>query len=190
MNDFNKIVLKNNLRFHHKPNLINNIRKIVRLRNCASLGSNIIIDQNVKILRYPKNVVLGDNVILKEGVRICPTNNNASIKIGNNTSLGYHTMIFSSKKITIGNDCMIAPFTYLVDSNHLTKKEKPMNTQAMEANDIFIDDDVWIGTGVKILSGVKIEKGAVIAAGSIVNSDVPKYSIFAGAPAKKIGIRE
>ena len=96
----------------------------------------------------------------------------------------------SSKKITIGNDCMIAPFTYLVDSNHLTKKEKPMNTQAMEANDIFIDDDVWIGTGVKILSGVKIEKGAVIAAGSIVNSDVPKYSIFAGAPAKKIGVRE
>ena len=94
-----------------------------------------------------------------------------------------------SKNIVVGNDCMIAPFAYIVDSNHLTKKDIPMNAQGVEASDIIIDDDVWVGTGVKILPGVRINEGSVIAAGSVVNSDIPKYTIVAGSPAKVIGER-
>tara|TARA_Y100001935_G_scaffold164708_1_gene135474 strand:+ start:75 stop:332 length:258 start_codon:yes stop_codon:yes gene_type:complete len=84
---------------------------------------------------------------------------------------------------------MIAPFAYIVDSNHLTKKDVPMNEQGIEASDIIIDDDVWVGTGAKILPGVKINEGSVIAAGSVVNSDIPRYTIVAGSPAKEIGKR-
>ena len=64
-----------------------------------------------------------------------------------------------------------------------------MNNQGIKASDIIIDDDVWVGTGAKILPGVKINKGSVIAAGSVVNSDIPKYTIVAGSPAKVIGKR-
>jgi len=190
MNDFNKIIIDNHLRNHFKPNLMNTLRKLFRLRKCSFTGSGIVVDKNVQLLRYPKNISIGNNVILKEGLKLCPTNIKAQIKIGNHTTLGYHTMIFSSKNITIGNNCMIAPFCYIIDSNHQIKKESLLNKQPMEAKDIIIEDDVWLGTGVKILLGVKINKGAVVAAGSIVNKDIPEYEIHAGIPAKKIGIRQ
>lgn len=54
---------------------------------------------------------------------------------------------------------------------------------------IIIEDDVWIGYGSILLSGVKIERGAIIAAGSVITKNVEAYSIVAGNPAKKIGMR-
>ena len=190
MNDFNKIIIKNELRNHFKPSFLNYLRRVIFLRKCAYTGSDIIIDKNVQLLRHPGNISIGEKVILKEGLKLCSTNSKALIKIGNRTTLGYHTMIFSSKNISIGNNCMIAPFCYLIDSNHQIKRSTLLNKQLIEAKDIIIKDDVWLGTGVKVLQGVRINQGAVIAAGSIVNKDIPEYEIHGGIPAKKIGERE
>lgn len=52
-----------------------------------------------------------------------------------------------------------------------------------------IGDDVWIGANAVILRGVNIGDGAVIAAGAVVTRNVPKYEIWGGVPAKKIGER-
>jgi acetyltransferase-like isoleucine patch superfamily enzyme len=49
-----------------------------------------------------------------------------------------------------------------------------------------IGHDVWIGYGSIIMGGVSIGHGAVIAAGSVVTKDVEPYSIYGGAPARKI----
>ncbi|MCR5590875.1 MAG: CatB-related O-acetyltransferase [Lachnospiraceae bacterium] len=54
---------------------------------------------------------------------------------------------------------------------------------------IVIGNDVWIGFGVMIVDGVSIGDGAVIGAGSLVTADVESYAIYAGTPAKKIGMR-
>ena len=189
MDNPNKIIIENQLRKHYKPSLIGQIRSWFISRKCNHIGQDIIIDSNVKLLRFPKNISLGNGVILKEGTRICPTNINASISIGDRTTIGYHTMIFSSIEISIGDDCLIAPFCYLIDSNHQIQKDKRINEQPIEANNIVIENDVWLGTGVKILSGVTVGQGSVIAAGSVVNQDVPPYTIFGGTPAKQVGKR-
>ena len=190
MKNTDQIIIKNQLRNHYKPNFLNYLRRFILLRKCGHLGSDTIIEKNVQLIRYTKNISVGKKVILKEGLKLCSANSKALIKIGDHTTLGYHTMIFSSKKIIIGNNCMIAPFCYLVDSNHQIKKDILLNQQPMIAKDIIIKDDVWLGTGVKILLGTKISKGAVVAAGSIVNKDIPAYETHAGIPAKKIGERE
>ena len=52
-----------------------------------------------------------------------------------------------------------------------------------------VEDDVWIGYGAIVLSGVTIGRGSVIAAGAVVTSDVERYSIVAGVPAKEIARR-
>jgi len=81
---------------------------------------------------------------------------------------------------------MIAPFVYIVDSDHSIKKGINMNQQPNIVSPIKIGDDVWIGSHVTILRGVTIENGAVIGTKSVVNKNIGKNEVFAGIPAKKI----
>ena len=140
-------------------------------------------------MRYPRNIQIDDDVVLKEGARICACNDKATITIGKNTTVGYHAFMFASEKIVIGDDCMIGPFSYIVDSDHGKKRQQTMNRQPNETAAIIINNDVWIGTGVKILKGVTIGEGAVVAAGAVVKDDVPPYKIVGGIPAKVISER-
>lgn len=56
--------------------------------------------------------------------------------------------------------------------------------------DVIIEDCVWIGSRVTILGGVTIGEGAIIQAGSTVVSDIPKYGIAGGHPAKVFKFRD
>lgn len=168
----------------------NRWRYFIESRRLKKLGLRVFIDRNVQLLRFPKSIIIEDDVIIKEGARICSCNENSSITIGKRTTVGFHTFIYASDSINIGNDCLIAPFVYLVDSNHQIKKEMLINAQPNETAPITIEDDVWIASNVTILKGVNIGKGAVIAANSVVNKNVPSYEIWGGTPAKKIGDRK
>lgn len=140
-------------------------------------------------MRFPRNIHINDDVILKAGARICACNDAARISIGARTTIGYNSLIFASSSITIGDDCLIAPFAYLVDSNHGIKLNKLINQQENSSKPIVIGNDVWIANGVTILQGVNIGEGAVVAANSVVNCDIPAYEIWGGSPAKMIGVR-
>ena len=166
------------------------MRAFWQKRKLGDMGLDVYIDKNVEFMRFPGNIYLEDEVVVKEGARICSCNERATIKIGQRTTIGYHTFIFSSESISIGSDCLIAPFVYLVDSNHQSKRDALINLQENETAPIIIEDDVWIASGATILKGVKIGHGAVIAANSVVNESIPEYEIWGGTPAKKIGERK
>lgn len=178
------------VRTHLKWTIFNHLRYLVQKFRLGFLGRHVHIDKRVELLRFPKNIFINDKVLLKEGSKICSCNKDAKITIGKNTTIGYNTFIFSSSEIRIGNDCLIAPFVYIVDSNHQIGKERRINEQPNIAAPIIIGDDVWISSNSTILKGVKIGKGAVVAANSVVNTDIPDYQIFGGSPAKKIGERK
>ncbi len=158
-------------------------------RILGNIGKDVFIEKGVDLMRYPQNITIGESAVIKEGAKICPCNESSTIHIGKNTTIGYHTFLFASVGISIGDDCLIAPFVYLVDSDHGIDKKYKINEQANTSEAIVIENDVWIGTGAKILKGVKIGQGAVIAAGSLVKNDVPAYEIHGGIPAKKISER-
>lgn len=165
-------------------------RQNVEKKRLAHLGSDVFIDKNVELQRYPRNITINDRVVLKEGTRICSCNENAIISVGNNTTIGFHNFIFASERIVIGSDCLIAPFVYIVDSDHEIARDQLINEQPNVTAPVVIGNDVWIGTGAKILKGVTISDGAVIAAGAVVSSDVGPYEIHGGIPAKKISERK
>ncbi len=154
------------------------------------LGQAVWLDKRVEFLRFPGNIRIEDQVVVKEGARICACNASAKVSIGARSTVGYHSFIFASEEISIGADCLIAPFVYLVDSDHQIARERPINQQANRSAPIRIGKDVWIASGVTVLKGVNIADGAVIAAQSLVNQDVGDYEIWAGSPAKCIGNRK
>lgn len=180
---------KNQLRKHLPNSLITILVRLFHKMRGVKLGAGPIIYLSAKLSRYPRNISIGDEVIVKGGTHLCSCNNNALISIGSRSTIGFNTFIFSSENIHIGEDCMIAPFCYIVDSNHSSKLGMPMNLQVNVSSPIYVDDDVWLGANVTILPGVKINKGAIVAAGSVVNSNIGENEIYAGSPARKIGDR-
>jgi acetyltransferase-like isoleucine patch superfamily enzyme len=181
--------MQSQLRKHLRYKWIHRLRSTYNKWRGVRLGRRVFIDKNVELLRFPGNISIDDNVVVKEGARICACNEKALIRIGKNTTVGYHTFIFASADIRIGDNCLIAPFVYIVDSNHQTSKGILINQQPNVAEPIKIGNDVWIASNVTILKGVTISNGAVIAANSVVNTDVGPNEIFGGTPAKKISER-
>lgn len=156
----------------------------------GACGRRVYIERGVRLSRFPRGIRLADDVALKEGAHLCACNPHAIISIGSRTTIGHYSFIFSSREIRIGADCMIAPFVYIVDSDHMTARDKPMNQQINISDSIAIGNDVWIAAGAKILRGVTIGDGAVIAAGAVVTSSVDPYTIVGGVPARVIGERK
>ena len=175
---------------HLKKTIFTRFRYWKNKSKLGHCGKDIFFEKDVHLMRYPQNISLGDNMVIKAGARICPCNNEATIKIGARTTFGYHSFIFASEKVEIGDDCLIAPFVYIVDSDHGIDKSQKINQQPNQTAPIYVGNDVWIGTGVKILKGVSIGDGAVIASGALVKDDVEAYSIVGGIPAKKISERK
>jgi len=182
--------MSSQLRKHLKFTVKNKLRAFIQGNRIGYLGKRVFIDKNVELLRFPKNISVNNGAVLKEGARICACNEKATISIGENTTVGFHTFIYASEKIKIGDNCLIAPFVYIVDSNHSIEKGTLINQQSNITEEVIIGNDVWLGTGAKILKGTVIEDGAVIAAGAIVSGLVKANEIFGGVPAKKIGERK
>lgn len=112
------------------------------------------------------------------------------IVLGNNIGIGYRC-IFQCD-IEIGNKVMIASDVAFInsDDHNYGKVGKAMwDSGRGDKYKIIVEDDIWIGHGAIVLSPVHIGRGAIIGAGSVVISDVPRYAIVAGVPAKLIKMR-
>lgn len=111
---------------------------------------------------------------------------NAEIVLGEHVGLN-GTTIVSRKKISIGDNTMIAHNTIISDNNsHVAWPPSARWTKSDEGSEIVIENDVWIGMNCIILKGIRIGHGSIIAAGSVVMGDVEPNSLYAGNPARKI----
>ena len=104
--------------------------------------------------------------------------------------------------LTVGNYCSIAiNVRILIGGNHrmdwvttypfprFRDSARHITDFVVSRGSVTIGHDVWIGENVTILSGVTIGNGAVIGASAVVTKGVPPYTIVAGNPARKIGVR-
>tara|TARA_B100001142_G_scaffold141143_1_gene142448 strand:+ start:449 stop:943 length:495 start_codon:yes stop_codon:yes gene_type:complete len=114
-----------------------------------------------------RNTTLGKNVSFN-GIRISGC---GLVTIGNN----FHS----------GKDCLI-----ISENHNFNMGEKIPYDETYICKDINIQDNVWLGDRVIILAGVTIGEGAIIQAGSVVVSDIPKYAIAGGHPAKVFSQRD
>jgi len=108
-------------------------------------------------------VVIGKNSVVNQ---CCRLDGRGGIKIGDNVSISANVTI-----LTADHD---------PNSPEFSGRTAP----------VVIEDYVFIGTGAMILKGVRLGAGAIVGAGSIVTRDVPAGEIWAGNPARKIGMRQ
>lgn len=182
--------MENQFRLHFRPSFLDKINTLYYRLKGVRIGSNSYIQWRAKLERFPKNISIGNNTIIKPYTRICACNKNSSIKIADNVSIGHFSFIYSSLEISIGDRCMVAPFSYLVDSNHDVKKGvKPFETNNI-CEPIVIKDDCWIGQNSTILAGSIMNNESVLGAKSLLRCEVKEKEIFAGIPAKLITERK
>lgn len=94
-------------------------------------------------------------------------------------------------KVTFGKYVMLAAnVTILGDDHHFNMPGTPVifgGRPTLRAT--TVEDDVWVGQNVSIRAGVTVGRGAIVGMGAVVTKNVEPYSIVAGVPAKKIGMR-
>jgi len=91
-------------------------------------------------------------------------------------------------KVRIGAYTMLANNISIIGGDHAYNKPGiPITFSGRsQIRPTIIGRDCWIGAYSIIMCGVNIGEGSIIAAGSVVTKDVEPYSIYGGAPAKKI----
>ena len=116
--------------------------------------------------------------------------NDGKLDIGNHCFLNRNVHIDAfGGHIKIGDDVLIGQNSVIRASNHKFSRGDLIRNQGHISGSIVIEDDVWIGANCVLLPDIRLHSGSIIGAGSVVTRDVGYYEIFAGVPAKKIGIR-
>lgn len=114
------------------------------------------------------------------------------IRVGDDVYIGKGAYISATEGLHIGNGVAIGPEVMIMGGDHkfdVAGKKMHQLKSGGENRVITIEDDVWIGGRVTILKGVTVGEGAIIGAGAIVTRNVSPYSIYAGNPARRIGVR-
>jgi acetyltransferase-like isoleucine patch superfamily enzyme len=113
-----------------------------------------------------------DGVVIDSFVKLKPAGGSGNVRIGD--------------AVLIAANCTLAPTNHEFGDVHRRIRDQGFQPSR---GGIVIEDDVWLGANVVVLDGAVIGKGCVIAAGSVVRGSLEPYSIYAGAPAQRVGAR-
>ncbi|MRI02109.1 acyltransferase [Kriegella sp. EG-1] len=116
----------------------------------------------------------------------CKFDSTLGLTMKNNVVINPRCRLDTRGTITIGEHVGIAEDVIILTSDHNVHSKKFEGRNLA----VRIDDYAWVGTRAMILAGVTLNKGCVVAAGSVVTKSIPPYEIWAGVPAKKIGVRD
>jgi len=140
---------------------------------------------NVLEMLLDGRLELGEHVVLEPGVWLTGSEH-ARIRIGGGSFLNLGVQVAAVELVEIGEHCMFANGCFVTDGNHrFDDPGKPVPWQGFSSKGpTRIGDNVWCGANVVVTSGVTVGERCVIGANSVVTTDLPAYSIAAGAPAK------
>jgi len=137
-------------------------------------------------------ITIGARTMIDAFVKIKPAGGSGAVEIGADCAVNSGTVMYTGNGIRIGDAVLIAANCTLAPTNHeFGDRATRIRDQGFQPSrgGIVIGDDVWLGANTVVLDGAVIGQGCVIAAGSVVRGELEPYSIYAGAPAKRVGAR-
>ena len=108
-----------------------------------------------------------------------------NLTMGDDSCLADDVDCYCVAPVTLGNRATVSQYSYLCTASH----EHRDPTMPMVAAPIAIGDDAWVAADVFVGPGVRVGQGAVVGARSTVVADVEPWTVVAGSPPVKRGVR-
>jgi acetyltransferase-like isoleucine patch superfamily enzyme len=161
----------------------NVVRLHVELAKRQAFARGVLHGNVLQMLREGR-LEVGPHAYFEPGVWL--TSDAGRIAIGGGTLINLNVMIAAVDAVTIGEHCMLANGCLITDGNHrFDDPDKPVPWQGFTSKGpVSIGDNVWLGANVVVTNGVTIGRRSVIGANSVVTTDIPEFSVAAGAPAR------
>ena len=178
-----------------------------------SCGRKVVFGKNVTI-RHPHKIALGDGVVIDDGAMIDAKGadnagivlgdrvyvgrntilycKNGDISIGENVSFSANCIVFSSNRVIMKKNSVVAAFAYLLSGGEYDLGDPtPLALQkgTCTKGPLEIGEDCWIGAGAKVLDGASLGDHVALGAGAVANKPIPAKSIAVGVPARGIKTR-
>lgn len=143
------------------------------------------------LILNPAFISVGEQVGIRDGIRLevvrSSDSRTPSLSIGDNTNIEQNVHIVCHSRIRIGKNVSITGNCAIVDVTHPFADVRSQTKIGARISDedsfVEIGDGSFLGYGCVVLPNVRIGTCAVIGANSVVVSDIPDYSVAAGAPA-------
>lgn len=108
-----------------------------------------------------------------------------NIHVGDNFLCNYDNVILDSAKVTIGDNCLLAPHVQIYTAYHPFDPVRRRNMIG-KAEPITLGNDVWVGGGAAILPGVSLGNNVVVGTNATVTKSFGDNVVLAGNPARVI----
>lgn len=105
--------------------------------------------------------------------------------VGDNFYTNHGCTILDCNKITIGNNCLLAPHVCMSAATHPIDPVLRSSGAELTAP-ITIGDNAWIGANATICPGVTLGNNVVVGAGAVVTKSFGDNVVIGGVPAKII----
>lgn len=159
----------------------------------AELGSNVLISDKASIygasrIKIGSNVRIDDFCVLSAG--------EGGIDIGNYVHIAVFALLIGAGKITVSDFANVSSRVSIYSSNDdytgkfLTNPMVPAEYTNVTHADVTLAKHVIIGSGSVVLPGVTLHEGAAVGSLSMITKDCEAFSVYIGAPAKKIKNRK
>ncbi len=156
--------------------------KQLSLIGFRSIGENVLISDKCSIYNE-KNISIGDNVTIKDFCILSA--GKGGIKIGSNIVIEPYASIRGAGLVVLEDHCVVSSGVNILSSTNDYKHD----ISNVLSDQIIIKSDSIIGHGTVILPGVTLGNLSSVGALSMVKKSVPANEIWAGCPAKKIGVK-
>lgn len=158
----------------------------------AAIGEHVQISPWARFYN-PEKIEIGDHVRIDDFCIL--SGSTGHIKIGSYVHIAAYSAIFGGGGVVIADYANLSSRVSLYSVNDdyrgdsMTNPTIPPKYRSVEIAPIMVDRHVIIGSGAVILPGVHLHEGVSVGALSLVKSDCAPFGIYAGTPARKIGVR-
>jgi len=150
-----------------------------------------VVIESTSLWVNPKQIDIGEGSYVGHCVEIhgYPFNK-ISVRIGKRCFIYASTQLLGHGGIEIYDDVGIGAGVIVGTSQHVVDGHPKIMANPIEFKPVRIEKNADIGSGARICPGVTIGEGAQIGMGAVVTTNVPKYEVWAGNPARPIRERK